>query len=216
MYINKKKNSKSKLRTALSYHHKVRNTYSASARYNATSTVKVIVLKKHIVRVNDWSRLVWFFFVHLVTCRADQFACTNQEKCIHASRRCDTISDCRDGSDEQCSEYRNFFYICCRLRLSYSESNVKVSYTYKQLKKKRQRKKRKIVYREPHIYNNISRTELWRTLHAMNFTSVHLWIQSSDDMETIVMMATITLTTTELSRNLLNELALSYVMYWAS
>ena len=47
----------------------------------------------------------------------------------------------------------------------------------------------------------------------MNFTSVHLWIQSSDDMETIVMMATITLTTNELSRNLLNELALSYVMY---
>ena len=48
-------------------------------------------------------------FDHLVTCRADQFACANQEKCIHASRRCDTISDCRDGSDEQCSEYRNFF-----------------------------------------------------------------------------------------------------------
>ena len=33
----------------------------------------------------------------------------------------------------------------------------------------------------------------------MNFTSVHLWIQSFDDMETIVVMTTITLTTNELS-----------------
>ena len=107
-----------------------------------------------------------------------------------------------------------FFYICWKLSLSHSESNVKVSYTFKTTKK------RKIVYREPHIYNNISRTgkykyKLWRTLHAMNFTSVHLWIQSFDDMETIVVMTTITLTTNELSWNLLTELALSYVMYWA-
>ena len=141
-------------------------------------------------------------FDHLVTCRADQFACANQEKCIHASQRCNTITDCSDGSDEQCSEYRIFFYICWKLSLSHSESNVKVSYTFKTTKK------RKIVYREPHIYNNISRTgkykyKLWRTLHVMNFTSVHLWIQSFDDMETIVVMTTITLTTNELSWNLL-------------
>ena len=49
-------------------------------------------------------------FDHLVTCRADQFACANQEKCIHASQRCNTITDCSDGSDEQCSEYRIFFF----------------------------------------------------------------------------------------------------------
>ena len=115
-----------------------------------------MVLKKHIVRVNDWSWLVWFFFVHLVTCRADQFACTNQEKCIHASRRCDTISDCRDGSDEQCSEYRNFFYICCRHRLSYSESNAKVSYTYKQLKKKKTKEKKEKLFTENPTFTIIS------------------------------------------------------------
>ena len=95
-------------------------------------------------------------FDHLVTCRADQFACANQEKCIHASRRCNIISDCRDGSDEQCSEYRNFFYICCRLRLSYSESNVKVSYTYKQLKKKKTKEKKEKLFTENPTFTIIS------------------------------------------------------------
>ena len=42
-----------------------------------------------------------------------------------------------------------FFYICCRLRLSYSESNVKVSYTYKQLKKKDKGKKEKLFTENP-------------------------------------------------------------------
>ena len=45
MYIKqegKNKNFKSKLRTALSYH-KILNTYSASVRWDATFTVKVIV-----------------------------------------------------------------------------------------------------------------------------------------------------------------------------
>ena len=45
-----------------------------------------------------------------------------------------------------------FFYIFWRLSLSHSELNVKMSYTFKT------KKKQKIVYREPHIYNNISRT----------------------------------------------------------
>ena len=40
----------------------------------------------------------------LVTCRSDQFACANQEKCIPASYRCDRYPDCSDGSDEQCSK----------------------------------------------------------------------------------------------------------------
>ena len=47
----------------------------------------------------------------------------------------------------------------------------------------------------------------------MNFTSVNLWILSFDDMEKILVMATITLTTNEINQNLLNELALIYVMY---
>ena len=88
-------------------------------------------------------------------------------------------------------------------------------------KKKKKKKKGniRIVYRKPHIYNNISRTgeykyKLWRTLHGMNFASVHLWIQSFDDMDKILVMATIALTTNEINRNLLNEAALIYVMYW--
>ena len=91
----------------------------------------------------------------------------------------------------------------------------------KEEKKKREREKEKrIVYREPHIYNNISRTEkykykLWRTLHAMNFASVHLWIQSFDDMDKILVMATITLTTKKINRNLLTEAVLNYVIEWA-
>ena len=87
-------------------------------------------------------------------------------------------------------------------------------------KKKKKEKEKRIVYREPHIYNNVSRTEkykykLWRTLLAMNFASIHLWIQSFDDMDKILVMATITLTTNEINRNLLNETVLNYVMYWA-
>ena len=49
-------------------------------------------------------------FDHLVTCRDDQFACANQEICIHASRRCDNHIQCSDRSDEQCSEYCTFFF----------------------------------------------------------------------------------------------------------
>ena len=87
-------------------------------------------------------------------------------------------------------------------------------------KKKKREKEKRIVYREPHIYNNVSRTEkhkykLWRTLLAMNFASIHLWTQSFDDMDKILVMATITLTTNEIKRNLLNEAVLIYVMYWA-
>ena len=41
----------------------------------------------------------------LVTCRGDQIACANQQKCIPASYRCDGDTDCSDGSDEQCSKY---------------------------------------------------------------------------------------------------------------
>ena len=41
----------------------------------------------------------------LATCRDDQFACADQQQCIHASRRCNGVTDCIDGSDEQCSKY---------------------------------------------------------------------------------------------------------------
>ena len=47
----------------------------------------------------------------------------------------------------------------------------------------------------------------------MNFASINLWIQSFDDMDKIPVMATITLTTNEINRNLLNEAVLIYVMY---
>ena len=49
-------------------------------------------------------------FDYLVTCKTDQFACANKEKCIHASLRCDTLRQCSDGSDEQCSKYCTFFF----------------------------------------------------------------------------------------------------------
>ena len=47
----------------------------------------------------------------------------------------------------------------------------------------------------------------------MNFASINLWIQSFGDMEKIPVMATITLTTNEINRNLLNEAVLIYVMH---
>ena len=47
----------------------------------------------------------------------------------------------------------------------------------------------------------------------MNFAYVHLWIQNFDVMYKILVMATITLTTNEVNRNLLNEAVLIYVMY---
>ena len=47
----------------------------------------------------------------------------------------------------------------------------------------------------------------------MNFASVHLWIQSFDVMDKILVMATITLTLNEVNRNLMNEAVLIYVMY---
>ena len=47
----------------------------------------------------------------------------------------------------------------------------------------------------------------------MNFASVHLWMQSFDDMDKILVMATITLTTNEINRNLLTDAVLNYVMW---
>ena len=85
----------------------------------------------------------------------------------------------------------------------------------KKKKKKKGEKEKKIVYRKSHIYNNISRAgkykyKLWRTLLAMNFASVHLWIQSFDDTDKILVIATTALTTNEINRNLLNEAAFTW------
>ena len=41
----------------------------------------------------------------LVTCLGNQIACANQQHCIYASERCDGLTHCSDGSDEQCSKY---------------------------------------------------------------------------------------------------------------
>ena len=95
-------------------------------------------------------------FDHLVTCKANQLACSNQEKCIHASERCDTVKDCSDGSDEQCGEYYTIFF-CCGLSLSYPKSSVKISYLLKnplfqkKKKKDKENKKKICLSRTPHL-----------------------------------------------------------------
>ena len=63
-------------------------------------------------------------FDHLGICRADHFACANQEKCIHAAERCDTYRDCKDGSDEQCSKYCKFLFFTFVVGLAYPTPKV--------------------------------------------------------------------------------------------
>ena len=66
-----------------------------------------IFLVRNVEEVPTFCHSSCVSFNHLlVTCRGDQIACANQEKCIYAFDRCDEYIDCSDGSDEQCSKYR--------------------------------------------------------------------------------------------------------------
>ena len=78
---------------------------SCSSREEALN-IHYIFLEKNVHEVPTFCHGSCVSFNHLlVTCRDDQFGCANQQKCIHASERCDGYSVCRDGSDEQCSKY---------------------------------------------------------------------------------------------------------------
>ena len=78
---------------------------SCSSREVALN-IHYIFLVRNVQEVPTFCHGSCVSFNHLlVTCRDDQFACANQQKCIHASGRCNGYTDCRDGSDEQCSKY---------------------------------------------------------------------------------------------------------------
>ena len=78
---------------------------SCSSREVALN-IHYIFLVKNVQEVPTFCHGSCVSFNHLLgTCRGDEFACANQQKCIHASERCDGITDCSDGSDEQCSKY---------------------------------------------------------------------------------------------------------------
>ena len=69
--------------------------------------IHYIFLVKTVQEVPTFCHSSCVSFNHLlVTCRGDQIACANQEKCIYAFDRCDEYIHCSDGSDEQCSKYR--------------------------------------------------------------------------------------------------------------
>ena len=78
---------------------------SRSIREEALN-IHYIFLVKNVKEVPTFCHGSCVSFNHLlVTCRDDQFACANQEECIRASYRCNGLTDCSDGSDEQCSKY---------------------------------------------------------------------------------------------------------------
>ena len=67
--------------------------------------IHFIFLVKNVQEVPTFCHGACVSFNHLLgTCRGDEFPCANQQKCIHASERCDGITDCSDRSDEQCSK----------------------------------------------------------------------------------------------------------------
>ena len=68
--------------------------------------IHYIFLVKNVQEVPTFCHGACVSFNHLLgTCRGDEFACANKQKCIRASQRCDRITHCSDGSDEQCSKY---------------------------------------------------------------------------------------------------------------
>ena len=78
---------------------------SCSSR-EVVPNIHYIFLVKNVKEVPTFCHGSCVSFNHLlVTCRDDQIACANQEKCIPASWRCDGHTLCSDGSDEQCSKY---------------------------------------------------------------------------------------------------------------
>ena len=78
---------------------------SCSSREVAVN-IHYIFLVKNVQEVPTFCHGLCVTFNHLpATCRGDQIACANQQKCIRASYRCDEDTDCSDVSDKQCSKY---------------------------------------------------------------------------------------------------------------
>lgn len=80
----------------------------------------------HYKYPHDWSNLIAFFTIFLVTlsltatcssalfkCQVNQFKCQDNQNCIPASWRCDGGVDCTDGSDELgCGKYFALTTLC--------------------------------------------------------------------------------------------------------
>ena len=92
-------------------HCKMSATKDQSLKVSCSS--REVVLNIHyIFLVRNVQEVPTFFhgscvsFNHLlVTSQDDEFTCANQQKCVHASVRCNGYNNCRDGSDEECSKY---------------------------------------------------------------------------------------------------------------
>ena len=68
--------------------------------------IHYIFLVRNVQEVPTFCHGSCVSFNHLLEfCRDYEIACANQEWCILAFTRCDGITHCSDGSDEQCSKY---------------------------------------------------------------------------------------------------------------
>ena len=149
---------------------------SCSSREVALN-IHYIFLVKNVQEVPTFCHGSCVSFNHLLgTCRGDEFACANQQKCIHAFERCDGATDCSDGSDEQCSKYYGWFYFCTSsyslyglsVKMLFSKSNIKLEGL---LSFQKYRKKKLYFPRTPHLqeYLQGSEIKLWRKSHAEVF-----------------------------------------------